>query len=214
MANHLSVATIIEKNRVSSPVAFVILLDLHIVDPNSRDVVETIRICQNTENILFGTDDQGQPIVYQAGNFEINLDQKMNAASTVTLTAQDQHGLISSRVEAYAGGVFSEVVLTVVNSARLDKPAEIQERFSVLSSSIKDMVMSATLGAENPLMIQFPKYKQFRERCAWRFKGYGCAYSGALQTCDYSVDGANGCEKHFTGRLPFRGLPGLVSMNV
>jgi hypothetical protein len=213
MARHLSVATVIEKNKVTSSVAFVILLDLRITDPNTREVVETLRIAANDENIIFGLDENGHSAVYQAANFDLQVDQKQNSAPSVSLTARDQTQLIASRLEAYAGGVFSDVVLTVVNTARLDRPAEIQERFSVLTSSVKDYIVTASLGAENPLNIQFPKYKQSRERCAWRFKGYGCGYNGPATTCTYVLDGPGGCREKGNS-LNARVLPGLVPMSL
>jgi hypothetical protein len=214
MARHLSVATVIEKNKVSSNVAFVILLDIKVVDPNTRAVVETMRIARNTEAVLFGKDAQGNPISYQPGNFNVNIDQKQTEASTVTITAQDQTGFIQSRMEAMAGGVFSEVVMTVVNTARLDKPPEWQETFQIVDSNVKDFVVTFRLGAENMLNIRFPKHTQYKDRCAWRFKGYGCGYTGGQPTCDYSKDGPNGCKTKFSGNLPFRGVPGLVAMNL
>jgi phage-related protein len=119
-------------------------------------------------------------------------------------------------MEAMAGGVFSEVVLLVVNTDRLDQPPELEETFQITNSSAKNYIVTFQLGAENPLSIGFPRRRQFKDRCAWQFKGYGCPYVGSLPTCDYTLDGANGCKKHFPGStaLPFKGLPGLVRMNI
>lgn len=215
MAGHLSVATVVEKNKISSDVAFVILLEVAVTDPNTRQVVETLYLARNNENVLFDPEGKGEPKVYQAANFEINVDEKQGQAPSVTITAQDQTGFIQARQDAYAGGVFSECTMTVVNSARLDKPAEIREKFLVLSSNAKDYVVTFTLGAENMITVAFPKHMQSRDRCAWRFKGYGCGYVGAITTCDYTKDGPNGCKQHFPGQpLPIRALPGLVLMNI
>jgi len=213
MARHLSVATVIEKNKISSKVAFVVLLELRIVDPNTRQVVEILRLAANDENIMFGLDEKGYTAIYQSANFDLQIDQKANTSPSVTLTATDPTMFIQSRIEGYAGGVFSEVVLMVVNTARLDKPAEVREKFSVITTSSKDYVVTANLGAENPLNIQFPKYKQFRERCAWRFKDYGCGYKGAATTCTYVLDGKGGCREKGNS-MNARVLPGLVPMNL
>jgi phage-related protein len=121
--------------------------------------------------------------------------------------------MIESRMEAMAGGIFSEVVMTVINTARLDKPPELQERFQIITSSVKNYVVNFTLGSENPLAIQFPRSRQFKDRCARQFKGYGCPYVGLLTTCDYTKDGPNGCAAHGMTEW-FRGLPGLVKMNI
>lgn len=214
MARHLSVASVIDKNKVSSQTPWIVLLEIHITDPNTRAVVETIRIARNNENVIFGELDGGEPRIFQAGNFNINIDQRQNEAPTVSITAQDQTRYIEQRMEDMAGGVFSEVTMIVVNTDRLDKPAEIEETFQITTSGAKNYVASFSLGAENLLGIQFPKSNQWKDRCTWRFRGYGCGYAGPLATCDYTKDGDNGCLKHFQGKLPFRGLPGLVRMNV
>lgn len=214
MPRHLSVGSAIDKNKVSSSTAWLALLEVHITDPNTRLVVETLRIVRNDENVTFGVDAQGNPRLFTAGNFELNITQTKNEAPSVSLTAQDQTRYIEQRMEEMAGGIFSEGVLTIVNAARLDKPAELEERFEITSSSVKDYVVTFQLGSENLLNIQFPKYRQSKDRCSWRFRGYGCAYAGPIATCDYTKSGPNGCDKHFSSPLPFRGLPGLVRMNM
>jgi hypothetical protein len=213
MARHLSVASVIDKNRVTSEVAWVILLDIYVTDPNSREVVETLRIARNNENVTFGTDAQGNPIVYQAGNFDVQVDQRKGEAPSVSITARDQTRYIHSRLDAMAGGVFSEIQMTVVNTSRLDKPPEMQERFQITGATVKDYVVTIQLGAENPLAVQFPKHTQRQDRCAWRFRGYGCQYAGPASSCDYTKDGPNGCRAK-GNTLNFRGLPGLVKMNI
>lgn len=214
MSRHLSVASVIDKNKVSSKTPWVILLEIGITDPNTRAVIETIRIARNTENVIFGKLADGSPRIFLAGNFSINIDQRQNEAPSVSITAQDQTRYIEQRMEDTAGGTFSEVTMIVVNTDRLDKPAEIEETFQITSSGAKNYVASFALGSENPLGIQFPKSNQWKDRCAWRFRGYGCGYTGNIPTCDYTKAGPNGCIKHFSGKLPFRGLPGLVRMNV
>lgn len=214
MSRHLSVASVIDKNKVSSRTPWVILLEINVTDPNTREVVEVIRIAKNTENVIFGQLESGEPRIFTAGNFSINVEQRQNEAPSVSISAQDQTRYIEQRMEDEAGGVFSEVTMLVVNTDRLDKPAEIEETFQITNSGAKNYVASFSLGSENPLGIQFPKSNQWKDRCTWRFRGYGCGYTGTLKTCDYTKDGPNGCLKHFKGKLPFRGLPGLVRMNV
>jgi phage-related protein len=207
MARHLSVESVIDKNKIASNVAWVILLDIFLVDPNTRQVVETLRIARNDESILFAGE------LYQAGNFNIEINQQQNQTPSVSVTARDQTGYIESRMEAMAGGVLSEVQMTVVNTNRLDKPAEMQERFQIISSSAKDSVVTFQLGSENPLAVQFPKHRQWQDRCAWRFRGYGCGYSGSATVCDYTKNGPNGCAAK-GNTVNFRALPGLVKMNI
>lgn len=207
MPAHLSVATIIEKNKLSSDVAFIILMDVLIVDPESRQVIETLRIARNNENIIF----EGE--VYQAGNFDITVEQRKNEDSTVSIVARDPTGFISSKMELVAGGVYSEAVISVVNTARLDKPAEVRERFKIISSANKDYIVTFNLGTENLLSMTFPTRRQFQDRCAWKYKGYGCGSNSLTPTCSYTKDGPNGCTSK-GNQLNFKGLPGLVKMNV
>jgi hypothetical protein len=207
MATHLSVGTVIEKNKISSDVAFLVMLKIEINDPNTRSLVETIHLVKNTENILY----DGQ--TYTAANFDFSFEQRQNETPSITLTAKDHIGFIQSRLDAYAGAVFSEVVLIVLNSARLNSPPEMEERFQILTSSVKNYEASFSLGAENLLNVKFPPRTQYQDRCAWRYKGYGCSYTGSMPSCSYTKDGANGCTAH-SNAINFKGLPGLVSMNI
>lgn len=210
MARHLSVASAIDKNKITSSAVWVAILDINIVDPNTRLVTETLYIARNDEPIVF----DGQE--YLAANFEFDIKQQSGQDPSVTLTAQDQTRYLQTRMEAMAGGVFSTVTLRIVNSERLDQPAELEYDFEVTGSSASNYVVSFTIGAENFLNVAFPRHRQWKGRCAWRFKGYGCGYVGPLTTCDYTLDGANGCTVHFPGAatLPFKGLPGLVRLNI
>jgi len=207
MGKALSVGSVIDKNKITSDVAWVVLLEVDVVDPNSRTVVETLCIAKNNEAITFN----GQ--VYQPGNFEFEFQQRQNETPQVSIAAQDQTRYIHQRMEEMAGGVFSTVLVRVVNSNRLDRPAEIEERFQITESSVKDYVVNFGLGTENPLTLQFPKHTQRQDRCAWRYKGYGCGYSGGMPKCDYTRDGANGCRAH-NNYANFRAEPGLVRMNM
>ena len=207
MARHLSAASAIDRSRLSSSTAWLILLKLEIADPNTRQTVETVHLVANDEDITFDGN------LYTAANFVINIDQGQNQAPSVTLVAQDQTGMIERKIEDYAGGVMSQVVMMVVNSDRLEHEPEIENTFDVVSSSAKDGVVSFELGSENPLTIQFPKHTQMKDRCSWRYKGYGCEYAGPMGSCDYTLDGPNGCRAHDNVER-FRGQPGLVRMNI
>jgi hypothetical protein len=210
MARHLSVESVIDKNKVSSATAWVALLQVKIINPNTRAVEEILYIARNDENVIF------QDQVYQAANFDFQITQRQGETPSVSLTAQDQTRYIQSRMDAMAGGVFSEVVLLVVNTDRLDQPPEVSETFQITQSSAKNYVVTFNLGSENPLSVGFPRHRQFKDRCAWRYKGFGCPYAGPMTGCDYTLDGPNGCRAHFPGvlALPFRGLPGLVRLNI
>jgi phage-related protein len=210
MTRHLSVASAIDKNKLTSAAVWVAILEIQVVDPNTRGVTETLYLARNDEPLIFNGEE------YLAANFDFDIQQQSGQDPSVTLTANDQTRYIASRMEAMAGGVFSQVTLRIVNSERLDQPAELEYDFEIVGSSVANYVVSFTLGAENFLNVAFPRHRQWKDRCAWRYKGYGCFYAGGLPSCDYTLDGPNGCAVHFPSQpsLPFKGLPGLVRLNI
>ncbi|MCR9222927.1 MAG: hypothetical protein NXH70_02560 [Hyphomonas sp.] len=204
MARHLTVATIIEANQVASAVAFVELVDVEVVDANGT-FVEYLRFCKNTENLTFNGN------LYLAANFDIKVVQETSEEPRITFNAKDVTGIIRQSMENYGGGIGFNVTLTIVNSAKLTDPPELQENFEVLAASASGFDVSFQLGTENPLSLAFPVGKQYRDRCRHKYKGARCKYVGALGSCDYSYAGANGCiahsnEQNFGG---FRGLKNL-----
>lgn len=204
MARHLTVATIIEANQVASAVAFVELVEVEVVDLNGT-FVEYLRFCKNTENLTF----EGNQ--YLAANFDIKVVQETSEEPRISFNAKDVTGIIRQSMENYGGGVGFKVTLTIVNSAKLTDPPELQETFEVLAASASGFDVSFQLGTENPLSLAFPIGKQYRDRCRHKYKGARCKYAGGLSSCDYSYAGANGCifhsnEQNFGG---FRGLKNL-----
>lgn len=189
MARHLSVGSIIEKNKIESQETFIILIDA-IINDEYGNYVNTIRFCQNSENIVYNGN------TYQASNFDITLNVEVNSEPTIKLSAQDQTRTLSQYIEAYGGLIGSECIMTVVNSAALDSPPEIQETFKILSASVNEYVVDFDLGTESATNKRFPNFRQFRDRCSWKYKGPRCKYAGALATCDYTLTGANGCIAH------------------
>lgn len=207
MSRPLSVASVIEKNKVVSDTPFLILLDIKVVNPNTLELVETVRVVQNNENLTFNGN------LYVQANFKLDITQSKDDEPSITLAMQDQTLAITERVEAYAGGTGFEVTMYVVNADRLDQPPEISETFKVKQTSAANYVVSFTLGSENLLGLRFPPTNQFRDRCRWRYKSVKCGYAGAMASCDYTYDGSNGCEVH-ANTLNYGGFRGLRPLNL
>lgn len=204
MARHISVETAIEKNRIASDVAFVLLIEVDIVD-ETGDVVDHLRLARNSEDVVYGGE------TYTAANFEAKYKADVEEEPSLTFEANDMSGYIRSRMEAYGGGLGSECVVTVVNTGNLDQPPEIVETYQVTAASSQGYKVMFTLGVDNPLMIQWPKIKQTRDQCQWVFKGPRCKYAGAATKCSFTYAGANGClAKNNTANFGgFRGLKPL-----
>ncbi|CCG43298.1 hypothetical protein [Magnetospirillum molischianum] len=201
MARHLSVGTVIEKNRIASNVAFVILIEVEVKD-SFGNLVEILRMARNNEPIIF------QDNEYVAANFELSLKEQAGSIPEIQVVAQDHTLAIQQRMQEYGGGVGFGIRMIVVNTGNLSQPPEIVETFKVIRASARGYVVTFGLGAENPLSMRFPRRRQMRDRCSWRFGSAECGYVGDLRSCDLSLQGPNGCAAHGNTRR-FGGFPGL-----
>lgn len=207
MSKTLSVASIIEKNRLSSDVPFLICLAIDVVNPVDGQLVETGRYVRNTEALIIGGN------TYEPANFDIELKEEAGAMTSVRLSIKDYARIIQQRMQVYGGGVGFGVTLSVVNSALLDQPPEVVEYFEVIAAESGSYVCTFTLGAENIVSKTFPRRRQTRDYCQWRYKGEECGYSGLLPSCDLTLKGGNGCTVH-QNVIRFGAFPGINSRDV
>lgn len=201
MSKHLNISTIIDKNKISSDNAFIILLAVEVKNPVDGSIVETIRFCKNSENITYKGD------LYIATNFDIDVKVEMNKEPQITLKARDQTRALGQYIDLYDGLMNNKVTMYIVNSASLTE-AEIEEEFVILSASIENYDCEIALGVESAVNQRFPNYRQFKDRCVWKYKGQRCKYTGPLPTCDYTRTGSNGCIAH-DNEINFGGFPGI-----
>jgi phage-related protein len=145
---------------------------------------------------------------YQAANFDIDIKIEAGKEPSITMQAQDQTGTLQTFMDAYDGLVKSTATMLVVHENALSGPPEMSEDFIITETSVNNYVVSVTLGVEAAVAQRFPAYRQFRNRCAWKYKGIRCKYAGAMPTCDFTRDGANGCIAH-GNEVNFGGWPGL-----
>lgn len=207
MSKSLSVASVIEKNRLSSDTPWLIALDIGVIDPNTASLVETIHLVRNTEDITFNGN------VYQAASFDIELKEESGTQQSVRLAIKDYSKAIQAKMQQYAGGVGFTVTVMVVNAGALDAPPEIVETFEVTGASSANYVCSFTLGAESSLTKTFPRRRQTRDFCQWRYKGDQCGYVGPLTSCDLTLNGSNGCKAH-NNVIRFGAFPGINARDI
>lgn len=207
MARSLSVASVIEKNRLSSDTPWLICLDIDVVDPDTGGVVEQLHFVRNSEPVAFNGN------TYQAASFDMELKSESGESQSVRLTLKDHSRFVQKRMQMYQGGVGFGVTLTVVNGAALDKPPEVQEFFEVVGADSGNYVCNFTLGTENAITKTFPRRRQTKDFCQWRYKSEECGYSGTMSSCDLSRAGANGCEAH-GNVIRFGAFPGINAANV
>ncbi len=201
MANNFTIASVIDKNKIASENVWLILLKVTIRDAQ-RNFVENMYVVQNNENFSYKGD------LYTAANFEVDYDRSKNSESTFTINIDDVTGVIIRKLDLYEGGTTSSVTFMVVNTSDVEGSPETEETYDIVSTSAKGYNISFNLGMPNPLKSAFPIRKQRKNRCAWRYKGAKCGYTGGLATCDYTLDGANGCIAH-NNTQRFGGFPGI-----
>ncbi len=207
MTKSLSVASVIEKNRLSSDTAWLICLDIDVIDPASAGLVETIHIVRNTEAITFNGFD------YQPASFDIELKEESGTQQSIKLTIRDYTLAVQQRMQDYAGGVGFGVAITVVNADALSQPPEIVENFEVIGAESASYACTFTLGAENNISKTFPRRRQTKDYCQWRYKSEECGYTGSMPSCDLSLKGMNGCGAH-QNVVHFGAFPGINGRDV
>lgn len=200
-AKHLNLSTIVDKNKIESDKAFILLFELVVKDYNGA-TVDTLRFAKNSENVIF----MGNTFV--AANFDIDIKLEANQEPTIAISAQDQTRALQSFIDIYDGLVNSTCKMLVVHEDSLAGPAELDEDFLITDTQVNNYVVKMNLGVETAVAQRFPNYRQFQNRCAWKYKGNRCKYAGAMPSCDYTRDGANGCIAH-SNEINFGAFPGL-----
>jgi hypothetical protein len=205
MTKALSIATVIEANRLSSDVPFLALIDLEVVNPTTGVVVTVKHIANNGEPVLMNGN------TYEPGKFDITLTQEAGKQADVSLTVNDYTQTIQGYMEQYGGGIGSNVTLYIVNGAALDGEPEAVEYFQIVGATSVGYTQQFKLGAENTLMVTFPRRRQTRDFCQARFGDpLTCKYVGPLTSCDLTLKGVNGCAAH-DNTINFHAYPGLNS---
>lgn len=203
MSKFLSVASVLEKNRLDSDVPFLVAIDVVVVDPVTGSYVETLRLVRNSEQVTFN----GNP--YQPAIFDISFGAEASAQPAVSLSINDYTGAVQARMEEYGGGVGFGVTMYVINAGALTQGPEIQEIFEVTGATAKEYRCSFQLGADNETMKTFPRRRQTKDYCQARFGDpETCGYVGPLTTCDLTLQGPNGCAVH-ANTIRFYAYPGL-----
>lgn len=204
MPRHSTIATALDKHKIASNVVYLTMLEVEVVDPLSRSVIEIVRLVANNENFNWLGN------TYTASVFEIDVSYDQDKPPTVSLAFRDHFNVIQPRLQAYGGMLGSSLRLIVINASVADNPAEMDEKFVIQSvnANASDYVINFTLGVENPLGLRFPPRLGYRNRCFWQYKGLECGYGGAMPSCDFTMDGTNGCKAH-DNEQRFGGFPGL-----
>ena len=152
----IKLSTVIEKNKLASSTPFLVTLNVHIKDDNLV-TQEYLRLVNNSEDLTI----QGQ--VYTAFPFSIDMEEIEGGVSEVKVNIQDVTRAVQQRMQAYGGGVYSSVVLSVHNADYLNADPDISEEFDIITASAGDYSVTFTLGVRNMLAMKFPPRMYLRD---------------------------------------------------
>ena len=206
----LSAGAYIEKNKLSSTNAWLVLLKITM--PNTT----VIRIVANSENVTW-------PVT--AGNiftaFPFQLaeigDTSKGEIPSISLKVSNAARILEPYLEAQDGLVDSTVNIYVVNSINVTTDSlgvginnanpEIELEYEIISSFADIMWVNFTLGAMNPWNKRFPRNKVYKNICRYNdFKGDRCKYADTQTSCDRSL---YTCRTVMLNSENFGGFPGV-----
>lgn len=193
----LSSAAIVEKNKLASSGAWLVLLEINL--PGGSNI---LRVVNNTENVTWAGEE------WVAFPFEIDdmTEDRAGEVPQINLRVSNITKAIQIYLEQNEGGVRSEVILRVVHSDHLDlATAEAEFVFECLACSADASWITFTLGTANPFRRRFPRRRLLSEFCNWTFKGAECGYTGATTTCNKTLTTCRALNN--TAR--FGGFPGV-----
>lgn len=185
-----------------------------------------LRVAAYPETVYFETDSTGVSIAYvpfSISHGEVRTDVE-GGSPTVTLNAQNVSLEMSALLETYGYLVGQRVrtVLVKLSDLPLGTPL-IDELYEILDGEVTESRAAFTMGQSALEQKSFPDHRVTRDYCTSHYGGTRCGYDtkrvGALQTCDKTLSGANGCRVHgeseAAASLPvlhpkrFRAFPGV-----
>lgn len=204
MAERISLVTARDKSLIASDVVYLVALEVDVLN-ESGVLMETLRLVNNNEPVVF------QGTEYFPFPFGIDMVIEAGGQPTITLTAQDVTRELIARMEQYGGGVGFDVRVLVISTVNLNGQPEITLYFEVIGAGVDDYMVTWQLGTQNLLNRVIPPRRQLRDRCPWVYRDPAtCRYSGPLPSCDYTLQGPNGCAVH-DNSINFGGYPGIAS---
>ena len=200
MALSLSTATILEKNRLVSDGAWLILLELNFKG-------NIIRLVRNTEDIFWNGS------TWTAFPFELDdiKEDTDGEIPSLKIKVGNQMRQVQQYIRPIGGGIGCEVILSVVHSKHLDiVEPDLQLNFVVEESSADENWVYFTLGGDIVNSNRFPPRRIIKDFCPFQFKGIECGYAGPFTTCNKTLANCTNLlnSSRFGGEfsLPYEGI--------
>lgn len=193
----------VEKNRLSSPNAWIALVD---IDMSPLGSVHLRYTSDNTPTTWDGM--VYSPIAMEFGEVQ---ETSKGAVPSVPLRLSNVARGFYTYLENLGGMIGAEVTLMVVGSGNLSATkAEVEEVFVVTEAAQDEQWLTLTLGAIDPLTRRFPRDRYVATMCRHVYKGALCRYSGlepgTATTCDHTL---SACEARGNSAM-YGGSPGVA----
>jgi len=178
MPNELTTLQKLEKNRLYSGGAWIVLLNININD------TYYVKVCNNNEDITFGGN------LYYAFPFSmevITLEDSKGEINDITLKVSNLTGIIMNYIEKTDGAINSTITISVVSSKHLEEAAVFEEMMKIASISYDDSWIELKLSADYITSFRIPIRTYKRDFCDYQFKSVECGYSGTETECNRSL---------------------------
>lgn len=172
----LSTAALIEKNKIATDSAWLILLEIGL-DP-------VIRLVSNNEDILWNG------YTWQAFPFELDAvgETGKGEIPAVAVKISNVTGEVQRIIEAEDGANGTSVTIRVINTAVTTTTPELEMSFKLDSIGYDEQWMTFKLTGSNCLTRRVPRRRYLRDFCPFAYGGIECGVSAAtvasFPTCD------------------------------
>ena len=177
MPKQIPEAVIIEKNKLHTPGAWLILLDVKIT------AGAWLYYSSGNENTIWSGNTY-EPMPFMLGNVE---DSGSGELPSMSLKIANAGGVLSGLVDEHRGASDGEVTIHVFTSQQPDADMhELDAYYSIMDTSVAGEWVALELGAPSPLRMAYPEDRYLAHACPWVpyfGLGFECGYSGALTTC-------------------------------
>ena len=201
----LSAVAKLEKNKVASTGAWLVLLEIQFQGV-------TLKIVNNTEDIEWPS---GTGQLWVAFPFTLDdvVEDKNGELPKLTLKVSNVTRTVQQYIEQYAGGTDATVILRVAHSEHLDLTTpEIEEYFMVKKTTTDAYWATFTLGPDYTMTQRVPPDKYMKNFCPFPFKGIRCGYAGSATECNKTLKRCRelGNSVRFGGEVGIPGVPTYV----
>lgn len=211
----LSATAYIEKNKLESTGAWIILVKLTLVDDS------IVRICKNSEDVTWPVTAGNEFVAFPFEMDQIG-DSSNNEVPQFSIKIANASRVMQTYNETYDGLVDSDVQILIVHSTNVTTVAlgageqnptpEIELNYKIVGSHSDNLWATYNLGATNPFKLRFPRNRIMKHFCRYKdFKGDQCQYAGGETSCDRTL---GTCRDTMSNSENFGGAPGVGSKGI